>query len=815
MRAFLVRTVLLVVCGIMWLVVLADEEPQAFVPTSDVTTGTLRVITKEEAKPLDFPLRQTDVKAQVSGFIARVEVTQAFHNPYKEKIEAVYIFPLPEGAAVDDMVMKVGERTIRGVIKKREEAREIYEAAKARGQLAGLLEQERPNIFTQSVANIMPGEEILITIRYVQVLTYDDGRYEFVFPMVVGPRYIPGRQLPSPPSGGGWSGDTDQVPDASRITPPVLKPGQRSGHDISLSLELNAGIPIQDLKSKSHQVEMKRQGRSRASVRIKEADAIPNKDFILEYYVAGKRPEVALLTHRSDAGGFFMLMLQPQAEFKAEEITPKEMVFVVDCSGSMSGEPIAKAKEAMRRLIRGMNPGDSFQIIRFSVSASQFSPLPIPNTPENVRRGLSYINGMRGQGGTEMIEGIKAALDFPPDPQRLRIVFFMTDGYIGNEAHILSAIEDKLGDARLFSFGVGSSVNRYLLDRMAEVGRGTVQYVRPDEDTEKAVNKFYERISTPYLTDIEVDWKGLEVADLYPGRIPDLFSAQPVIILGRYSEPGRDTIELKGKVAGKSSVTRIKAALPQQEEENAVLGTLWARARIRDLMSQMYHGEKPELVEKVTDLALEFRLMSRYTSFVAVEEKIVREGEGPPRKVMVPVEMPEGVSYEGVFGPAGEFEEYDKAGVGYRFRVTGGGGLSPLSRPRESARRAVCKSNLKQIGLAILIYVNDHNVFPSTFEALIPDYISVPSLQVQERTPFQCPAEANPATTVDYELVALGNPKDIAHPEKAVLAYDKKGNHPGGRNVVFADAHVEWMSETDFQTALKETLEVLKKRTSP
>ncbi|MBC8227936.1 VWA domain-containing protein [bacterium] len=525
----------------------------------------------------------------------------------------------------------------------------MYEKAKQRGQVASLLEQERPNIFTQSVANIMPGDEILITIKYVENLNYDDGKYEFVFPMVVGPRYIPG-QPKSESSGGGWAEDTDKVPDASRITPPVLKPGERSGHDIALSVSLDAGVPIQGIESKSHEVEIKRESDSRGFIKLKESDSIPNKDFILNYHVAGKRPEMAILTHRGDSGGFFMLMIQPQAEFKLDEITPKEMVFVVDCSGSMSGEPIAKAKQAMRRCIKNMNPNDSFQIIRFSESASQFAEKPIPNTRENRERGLSYINGMSGQGGTNMIEGIKAALDFPKDPERIRTILFMTDGYIGNETEILAAIQDKLGNARLFSFGVGSSVNRYLLNRMAEVGRGVVQYVRPDENTEEAVNNFYERISKPYLLDIEVDWKDLEVTDVYPKKIPDLFSAQPVIIHGRYQEAGKATIQLKGKVTGKETVTKIDVRLPGKEESNSVLGTLWARTRIKDLMDQMYHGEKQDLVEEVTNLALEFRLMSKYTSFVAVEERLVAEGEGPPKTVMVPVEMPEGVSYEGVFG---------------------------------------------------------------------------------------------------------------------------------------------------------------------
>lgn len=615
-----------------------------------ITQGALRATTKD-GKIIEFPLKHTSVNAEISGFIGYIEVKQHFHNPFKEPIEAIYVFPLPQNSAVNDMLMKIGKRTIRGVVKKREEARQIYEAAKAAGKTASLLEQERPNIFTQSLANILPGDKIEIIIRYIQDLSYDDGQYEFVFPMVVGPRYIPGDSTGK--SGPGWAPDTDKVPDASKITPPVLKPDQRSGHDIDLVVNLDAGVPIQKLVSPSHQIDIKPNGDSKAKIKIKPNDTIPNKDFILRYYVSGQKPEIALLIHSGELGKYFMMMIQPKAKFKMDEVTPKEMIFVVDCSGSMRGAPITKAKQAMRRCIVGMNPNDSFQIIRFSMSAKGFSPKPVPNTPENIKRGLKFIDDLRGQGGTEMLTGIKAALDASEDPKRMRIVFFMTDGYIGNETEILAAIEERLGNARLFSFGVGSSVNRYLLDRMAEVGRGTVQYVRHDENTKEAVVKFYNRISKPYLTDIQIDWKDIKVADVYPQRIPDLFSAQPIIIHGRYKNSGEATIVLKGKVAGKKVEMPLKVTFPKKQSKHAALATLWARTRIKNLMAQMYHGEKKELVEQVTNLAMQYKLMSKYTSFVAVEEKVRNEG-GKMKKVLVPVEIPEGVSYEGIFGETEE-----------------------------------------------------------------------------------------------------------------------------------------------------------------
>ncbi|MBN1551829.1 VWA domain-containing protein, partial [bacterium] len=387
---------------------------------------------------------------------------------------------------------------------------------------------------------------------------------------------------------------------------------------------------------------------------LQENDTVPNKDFILRYNIAGKSPESALLTHAGSNGGFFSLVIQPQADFDQGEITPKEMFFVVDCSGSMSGAPITKAKEAMKHAIANMNPEDSFQIIRFSSAASQFSPYPLSNTPQNIKKAMTYIDAMQGSGGTQMIEGIKASLDYPRDPQKLRFVLFMTDGYIGNETQILAAIESRLNNARLFSFGVGTSVNHYLLDRMAETGRGFVQYVRPDEDTEKAVNLFYERIRNPLLTDIFINWNGLNVQDVSPAAIPDLFSSQPVILHGRYGNPGKATIVIHGKIAGKPWYQEIDATLPEKQPRHDVLETLWARTRIKTLMSKMYDGPSNDIVKEITELGITYRIMSQYTAFIAVTEEIRCDADGNRQTVHIPVNLPEMVEYEGIFGECNE-----------------------------------------------------------------------------------------------------------------------------------------------------------------
>ncbi|MFQ5639540.1 MAG: TonB family protein [bacterium] len=619
-----------------------------YAENEEITHGSL-IIPDLDGKKIAVPLEHTEVQADISGFIVRVQVTQKFVNPFDKRIEAVYVLPLPEDAAVDRMTMHIGDRTIKGVIKKRQEARDIYERARRQGKTASLLEQERPNMFTQSVANILPGDTILVDISYVEVLEYEKGAYEFVFPMVVGPRYIPGN--PSAKSGSGWSPDTDRVPDASRITPPVLKPGTRTGHDISIRVHLNAGIPVQDLVCKSHPVATDKISNTEMNITLLDKDVIPNKDFVLNYHVLGPELETALLTHRDDGEGYFLLILQPKMKYSRKEIRPKEMVFVVDNSGSMRGEPIAKAKEAMRHAIRNMNPSDEFQIIRFSESASSFSSYPLKNTAENRQKGLHFVNKMHGGGGTRMIEGIKAALGYPPDPNRMRIVLFMTDGYIGNEREIFRETENLLGEARLFSFGVGSSVNRFLLDRMALIGRGAVQYVTLDENTGETVAKFYDRIANPFLTDISIDWGRADVEEVYPSNIPDLFSSQPLAIFGRFENSGPLEITLRGKIGEKEVEFPIEIALPKKEKENGVIKTLWARHQIKDLkLNDLKRTQKT--ADQITEIALAYNLMTQYTSFVAVEEQLRTDETGNPMTVTVPIPMPEGVSYEGVFGDA-------------------------------------------------------------------------------------------------------------------------------------------------------------------
>jgi Ca-activated chloride channel family protein len=609
-----------------------------------------------EGKPTQpFPLKHTDVRIEVSGFLARARVTQQFENPFPDKIEAVYTFPLPLRAAVDDMTLTVGDRVVKAKIKKREDARAIYEAAHAQGHRAGLLDQERPNIFIQSVANIMPGEQITVTISYVETLKYEDGSYDLVFPMVVGPRYIPG--TPTGKQSGGWAADTDRVPDASRITPPIAPPGTRAGHDISIEVVLDAGLPLQSIQSKTHEVVIDKSTSERAVVRLKNQATIPNKDFILRYGVAAGTIQDSILTHRNGNDGFFTLILQPPNRVTPAEVAPKELVFVLDTSGSMSGFPIEKAKETMTLALEGLNPSDTFNLITFSGDTHILFPEPVSATKQNLRKAQAFLASRSGSGGTEMMKAIRAALDPSDSEEHVRIVCFMTDGYVGNDMEIIGEVR-RHPNARVFSFGIGSAVNRFLLDKMAEQGRGEVEYVGLNDDGSAAARRFHERVRNPLLTDVSVDWGGLQVTDVYPRRLQDLFSAKPVVVTGRYATPGKSTIKLHGKLAGRPVTREIRVELPEKQPQHDVLATLWARTRIEDLMAQDFTGIQrgtPEAAVRlaVTQLGLDYRLMTQYTSFVAVEEMTITDG-GQARRIDVPVEIPEGVSYEAIFGSRGD-----------------------------------------------------------------------------------------------------------------------------------------------------------------
>jgi Ca-activated chloride channel family protein len=674
------------------------EERQAALE-KEVTQGALRIV-KDDGTVVECPLKHTDVQADIAGFIARVRVTQTFENPTSEKIEAVYVFPLPHEAAVDDMTMVIGQRRIVGVIKRRDEARRIYQEALLAGQTAALLEQERPNIFTQSVGNIEPGQEVRIEISYVDVLRYDVGTYEFQFPMVVGPRYHPGAPIASPPPtppelGGKVSPpvpDTTLVPDASRISPPVLKPGLRTGHDISLYVSLDAGVPVQDLNVANHQATIDRDGDRRARVTLDPADSLPNKDFLLRYDVTGKKPEMAVLAHtakdspeaRRLGQGYFLLMIQPQEDERLTRSPPREIVFLVDVSGSMSGQPTAKVVEAMQRMLKLCRPIDTLQVITFASRSFKLFESPVPVTDENIGRALGFSQGLRGGGGTEMLQGVKLAIDEPLDKQRIRIVVMLTDGYIGNEAQIIEHVGKNCGDRiRFWAIGIGSSPNMFLIDGVARQGGGMGKKLGLNDDSAALTQEVMTRIQRAQLADIRIDWGSHQVVETYPARLPELWAGRPVIVFGRYSGGGPGRITVSGEVEGEPASWPLDVQLPAEQPAHEVLAKVWARKKIESLMHSTYYLGSSAVEEEVTALALQYRLMSQYTSFVAVDAEKAEKLEPaarPPRRMPVPVPLPEGTRWEGFFGRDGdEVRELDKL-------VDAFGGYHAPSRPMAASR---------------------------------------------------------------------------------------------------------------------------------
>ncbi len=655
----------------------AADEQFATALEQDVTQGALRFKGKE-GEVVECPLKHTEVKADVSGFIARVNVTQTFHNPTKEKIEAVYVFPLPHEAAVDQMTMVIGDRKIQGIIKRREEARRIYEAALAQGQTAALLEQERPNIFTQSVGNIAPGQEVKIEISYVDVLRYDMGSYEFAFPMVVGPRYIPGAPVSSPqPQPEELQGkvsspvaDTTRVPDASRISPPVLKPGVRNGHDIKLTVSLDAGVPVQNLAIPNHQSEVKRDGESRAQITLSPADSLPNKDFILRYDVVGEKPSMALLSHTGKYSpdvtklgeGYFMLMIQPQEDERLKKSPPREIVFLCDVSGSMSGHPTAKVVETMQHMLKLCREDqDTVQVITFAGQANKLFEKPVPVNKENIAKALNFTAGFQGSGGTEMLKGVQMAIDEPVDQERVRIIVMLTDGYIGNEAEIIEHVGKNCGDrVRLWAIGIGSSPNMFLVDGVAKQGGGMGKQLGLEDDSQSLSQEVMTRIQRAQLANVKIDWGKLQVAETYPAKIPELWAGRPIIVYGRYQGAGSETISISGDVEGEAAQWPLEVKLAEKQPQHDVLAKVWARQKIEDLMQQDFYQDSPAVEETVTAIALDYKLMSQYTSFVAVDadSETTSDAARPPRRMLVPVPLPEGTRWEGFFD--GEGEKLDK-----------------------------------------------------------------------------------------------------------------------------------------------------------
>lgn len=634
-------------------------------------TGAL-VVPGDSGEASDFvpvPLEHTDVQARIEAFVSSVVVEQRFENPFDRTIEAAYVFPLPQDAAITGFVMEIGDRRIRAVLRDRAEAEATYEAARAAGHRAALLTQERPNVFTQKVANIDPGKRIDVRITYFHVLPHEDGWYEYVFPMVVGPRF-------NPP---GW---TDGIAAASRgtghatgqpTTVEYLTPHERSGHDIDLAVEI-VGAPVAELLSPSHDIVVDDAAGVSAgdterglTVRLAAHDRIPNRDFRLRFRTAGEAITTALLVDRDEggSGGHFALTIRPPAELARANRAPIEMVFVVDCSGSMSGRPLQQAKEAVEATLDRLREGDSVQVIRFNDTASAMGDRAIEVTPESKRRVRRHVEELASGGGTMMLRGIEAALGMPHDVrERRRYVVFLTDGFIGNETQILSAIHRLLGPTRLFSVGVGSAPNRYLLTRMAGAGNGTVAFLGLEEGAGELMDRFVDRIAHPALSRLAIDWNGASVREVYPERLPDLFVGRPIVITGRYDGEPPTEARISGDVRGfrvqttaAADAAVLERPLDDRLRAPSAIASVWARRRIASLADRQTRDPGFDAAPAIRAVALEHGLLSSFTAFVAVDasERVPGGGADTPT-VPTAVPVPKGVRYDATVS-AGAVEE--------------------------------------------------------------------------------------------------------------------------------------------------------------
>ena len=613
---------------------------------NDVKEGMLLIAAEEPGAYYEMPKLDTRVKIKISGMVATATVDQVFTNDNDAPIEAIYVFPLPDQAAVSDMQMLVNDRLIQSEVAERKEAKKKYEQAKKEGRRTSLTEQERPNIFTNSVANILPGDTIIVRLQYVDHVDYSSGTFHLRFPMVVGPRYIPGDTIPGF-SGSGWSVDTDKVPDASRITPPVVKDEKRSGNTVSLSVELETGLELETVFSVSHEVDIIHTGTGSRFIVLKNSDEIPNRDFVLEYKIAqGSEPKAALFSAKKGNDDYFMLMAVPPVDVPEENL-PKEMIYVLDVSGSMSGESIRQAKKVLVKAIESLGNQDHFNIIRFNNHFQKFSLAPVPASWANKRDAVKHVKYFTASGGTNVRPALKAALKEVSDPSAVRMIMFLTDGDVGNENAILSDIKNYLGNSRLFPIGIGSSPNSFLLRKSAKIGKGTFTHISSTSQVEGKMNTLLRRIEKPVLTNMNLKIDGN--VDFHPNPIRDLFHDEPMLIFGKTSGLKNETAVLTGKTP--AGYFRMDLPLDLENTKNDPgIPSIWARRNIGDLMDDYRLGNK-DVKDNIIQLALDHNLVTKFTSFVAVENRIMNPG-GQLASLSIPTDLPKGWNYDAVFGSA-------------------------------------------------------------------------------------------------------------------------------------------------------------------
>ena len=655
---------------------------------SEVESGSLLLRTDKPGRYLRAPVVKTHVRMEISGLIARVTVSQSFTNKSNKWVEGVYVFPLPENAGVDRLRMRVGDRFIEGKIKERGEARKLYEQARAAGIKTALIEQERPNIFTNSIANIGPNETVLVQITYQQTLRYDRGAFALRFPMVVGPRYIPSGEKVVAFNGTGWGRNTVRVPDATRITPPVLDPKLGKVNPVTLVITLKPGFPLAWVKSETHKIKVSDGPGGQKSITFDAKTTFTEKDFVLRWLPRiGAAPGAGLFTEVIDGKIYALLMVMPpRGKIDGLVRTKREVIFVIDTSGSMSGTSIIQAKAALRSALGRLAPGDSFNIIEFNSVARGLFPQAMPVGRSSIARAKSFVANLTARGGTEMLKALELALDGRRDRSRLRQVIFLTDGSVGNEAQLFRAIKRELGDSRLFTVGIGSAPNSYFMTKAAQYGRGTFTFISRVADVKKRMSMLFKKIEEPVLTDITVRFAKSTGAQAWPKKIPDLYRGEPVIVAVRL-----DKLEGKFVITGRFSGKPWKLALPLTGgQPGSGVGTVWARSKIAAYMDSLHEGaNRSEVRSSVIKVALAHHLVSKFTSLVAIDVTPARPKGEPVVTRAVPVNLPAGWDFAKVFG---QQRSQRKPGPDNR-RAGAGGGIAPrIIAEKEEGRLKVSGS---------------------------------------------------------------------------------------------------------------------------
>jgi len=638
----------------------AIADPLAGLPTAapgEVGSGSLLLRPRDETETTKSfriaPTVATEVEIDVGGLVARATVRQHFHNPGTEWVEGLYVFPLPENAAVDHLRLVVGDRLIEGLIKEKQEARRVYEKARAEGRKAGLLESERPNIFTTSIANIGPGEQVAVEIEYQQVLRYDQGAFSLRFPMVVGPRYIPGNIQSVSLTGDGWAVDgTDRVPDAGRITPPVLRPEEGKINPVTLTVTLAAGFPLADVASAYHPVDINEDESGRTQVTLAEGAVPADRDFELVWRpTASSAPIAGLFTEPFDGDHYLLAMILPPdpAAGDVSQTPPREVIFVLDISGSMSGASIEQAKAALGLAIDRLSPRDRFNLVIFNHAASALFHTPGAADPEQRTMARQFVEALEADGGTEMAPALTLALAGDAPSGYLRQVVFLTDGSVGNETELFDIIDDGLGDARLFTIGIGSAPNSYFMVKAAETGRGTFTHIGKAEEVNERMTALFAKLESPAMTDLAMSWPDGLTPTVSRAVLPDLYTGEPVMLSARVA-----------RLDGALSITGMRDGVPWQaalDLDDAApakgIATLWARDRIDALMHQDRTETDPAAIrDGVIETALKHHLVSKYTSLVAVDVTPSRPADAPLASGKLPHNLPHGWDFDKVFGEA-------------------------------------------------------------------------------------------------------------------------------------------------------------------